>query len=96
MISELHNYNPFLFESQLIPSFYAIFQQGGMVKVADFGPPTRSIEILEVGSTVVPDLVYLVEDSPGDNIDNWIRLVGPYLHGTSCPVVILGDYSANT
>jgi|15BtaG_2_1085339.scaffolds.fasta_scaffold00444_8 hypothetical protein len=87
-------YHPFTKEVYVLPALRAVFQNAGRIQFVDFGPPARATAML--GSRgVPPDLIYLVEDSPGVHLSDWEKMVEPFIE-SSCPVILLGDTSVDT
>jgi hypothetical protein len=92
--SLVDKYHAFTTEVYVLPALRALFQNGGLIQFVDFGPPARATAMLSTKQPS-PDLIYLVEDSPGVHLYDWSTMVEPFIGG-SCPVILLGDTSADT
>jgi hypothetical protein len=72
------------------PLMRAIFHSGGSIQCVDLGNG-RNISLLDSDEGVVPQIIYLVEDVHGVHASIWKDRVRPFLRGTACRVVYLGE-----
>jgi hypothetical protein len=77
------------------PLFNSTFYSGGSVKCLDL-KDRDNIKLLNSNTYSVPEMVYLVEDALGVHAYIWNEVVSPFLDGTACQVVYLGDRNAES
>ena len=86
-------FDVFVNNARVIPAYYGCFQNGGTVAFVDLETPGRALELFEQD---VPDVLYLVEDCAGAHLIDWQERIQPFLRGSPCPVIVVGDLDAES
>ena len=73
-----------------LPLLNESYQSGGCVQFVNLSTGDN-LGLLNVGENPQPQVVYLVEDTNGVHAVMWRERVRPYLRGSPCRVVYLGD-----